>query len=44
MLREVEENRGGFEDDEIVSGVVDKNGKAPIWIEFDEPRFLIYDC
>lgn len=40
MLREVEQDRSGFEHDEVVSGVVNDNGKSPVWIELDKPGLL----
>ena len=40
MLREIQEDRGGFEHVEVASGVVDDRGDAAVRIQLDEPRFL----
>jgi len=40
VLCKVEKDRGGLEDSEIATGMIDDSWDATVGVQFDKPRFL----
>jgi hypothetical protein len=41
MERKVQQDSGGLENNEIVSGMINEDGDSAIWVELDEPGLFL---